>query len=161
MIVFNVCCSNDHEFEGWFADSASFDEQVEAGAVNCPVCGDSNVRKAPSAPRLGGIRKGREEASARAGARAGSNAAPNAAMGPQGPDGDKLREYTTALHDLKKHIEDNSDYVGDRFPEEARKIHYGEADPRAIHGEATPDEARELNEEGVEFHRIPWPKTDA
>ncbi|MEK9647438.1 MAG: DUF1178 family protein, partial [Alphaproteobacteria bacterium] len=65
------------------------------------------------------------------------------------------------LHEMKKHIEENSDYVGDKFPEEARKIHYGETEVRAIHGEATPEEAAELNEEGVTFHRIPWPKTDA
>ena len=153
MIVFNVSCSKDHVFEGWFSDSASFDEQVEAGAVTCPVCGDSKVRKVLSAPRLGGLSKGRDEAA--------PNAAPNAAMGSQGPDGDKLREYLSALHDLKKHVVENSDYVGERVPEEARKIHYGETDPRAIHGEATADEARELHDEGVEFHRIPWPKTDA
>jgi hypothetical protein len=149
MIVFDVSCSKDHVFEGWFKDSESFDEQVSAGAVTCPVCGDSDVRKALAAPRLGGIRKGKDDTPT------------NAAMGPASPDSEKLKEYVAALHEMKKHIEENSDYVGDKFPEEARKIHYGETEARAIHGEATPEEAAELNEEGVDFHRIPWPKTDA
>lgn len=147
MIVFDVSCSNEHVFEGWFRDSESFGEQVEAGAVTCPVCGDSNVRKALMAPNVAGIRKGKDES------------APNAAMGAR--DG-KLAEFVEALHELKKHVEENSDHVGDRFPEEARKIHYGETEARSIHGEATPDEAAELIDEGVDFHRIPWPgKSDA
>lgn len=150
MIVFDVNCSKDHVFEGWFKDSESFDEQVSAGAVTCPVCGDSKVRKALSAPRLGGLRKGRDDSTAKA--------PPKAAMG---PDGEKLQEYLSALRELKKHVEENSENVGDRFPEEARKIHYGETEPKSIYGEATPEEASELLEEGVDFHRIPWPKTDA
>ena len=149
MIVFDVSCSKDHVFEGWFKDSESFDEQVAAGAVTCPVCGDTAVRKALMAPRLGGMRKGKEDAT------------PNAAMGQGGPDKEKLREYVAALHELKREVEANSDYVGDKFPEEARKIHYGETEARAIHGEATADEAAELHDEGVDFVRIPWPKTDA
>ena len=72
-----------------------------------------------------------------------------------------MNEYVEALYELKKHVEENSDYVGDKFPEEARKIHYGEEEPRSIHGEATSDEADELVEEGVDFQRIPWPKPDA
>ena len=83
---------------------------------------------------------------------------PNAAMSPKNA---MMNEYVEALYELKKHVEENSDYVGDKFPEEARKIHYGEEDPRSIHGEATPDEAEELIEEGVDFQRIPWPKPDA
>ena len=142
MIVFDVSCSNEHVFEGWFKDSDSFDEQVEAGAVTCPVCGDGKVRKALMAPNVAGIRKGKDDS------------APNAAMG--APDG-KLAEFVQALHELKRHVEDNSDYVGDKFPEEARKIHYGDAAARSIHGEAA-----ELIDEGVDFHRIPWPgKSDA
>ena len=85
-------------------------------------------------------------------------ALPNAAMSPRNA---ATNDYVEALYELKKHVEENSDYVGDKFPEEARKIHYGEEDPRSIHGEATPDEAKELVEEGVDFQRIPWPKPDA
>ena len=147
MIVFDVTCSNDHTFEGWFKDSETFESQAKAGEVACPVCGDTHVRKGLMAPRLGGVRKGKDDAE------------PVAAMG---PDNEKLNEYVSALNELKKHVEENSDYVGDKFPEEARKIHYGETDARSIYGEATPEEAAELKEEGVDFHRIPWPtKPDA
>ena len=149
MIVFDVSCSKDHVFEGWFKDSDSFDEQVEARAVTCPVCGDSDVRKALMAPRIGGLRKGKDEISA-----PGDMPVPNAVM--DAPDG-KLTEFVEALHELKKHVEENSDNVGDKFPEEARKIHYGETEARSIHGEASPEEAAELIEDGVDFHRIPWP----
>ena len=146
MIVIDVKCSKGHVFEGWFKDNASFVEQVEAGAIVCPECGDTHVARALMAPNLGGMRKGKDEA------------APNAAMAPKDP---ALNEYVEALYELKKHVEENSDYVGDKFPEEARKIHYGEEEPRSIHGEATPEEAEELVEEGVDFQRIPWPKPDA
>lgn len=165
MIVFDVSCSNDHVFEGWFKDSESFGEQVEAGAVSCPVCGDTKVQKALMAPNVAGIRKGKDDAPAglsmdSAGMpEAAPNAAPNAAMDTS--DG-KLAEFVEALHEFKKHVEENSDYVGDTFPEEARKIHYGETEARSIYGEATPEEAEELVEEGVDFHRIPWTgKTDS
>ena len=146
MIVIDVRCSNGHVFEGWFKDNTSFDEQVEAGALACPKCGDTNTRRALMAPNLGGMRKGKDEV------------APNAAMSPRDP---ALNDYIEALYELKKHVEENSDYVGDRFPDEARKIHYGEEEPRSIHGEATPEEAEELVEEGIDFQRIPWPKPDA
>lgn len=152
MIVFDVSCSNEHVFEGWFKDTDSFEEQVEAGAVTCPVCGDADVRKALMAPNVAGIRKGKDDA-------ATTSSASGAAMGPQD---EKLNEFVEAMHELKKHVEENSDYVGDKFPEEARKIHYGETEARSIHGEASPDEAAELIDEGVDFHRIPWPgKSDA
>lgn len=152
MIVFDVSCSNEHVFEGWFKNTESFDEQVEAGAVTCPVCGDAKVRKALMAPNVSGIRKGKDDA-------VPSTGASNAVM--DAPDG-KLTEFVEAMHELKKHVEENSDYVGDKFPEEARKIHYGETEARSIHGEASPDEAAELIDEGVDFHRIPWPgKSDA
>jgi len=151
MIVFDVSCSNEHVFEGWFRDSDSFGEQVEAGAVTCPVCGDTKVRKALMAPNVAGTRKGRDEAAA--------PGAQNVAMG--APD-DRLVDFIEALHEFRKHVEQNSDYVGDTFPGEARKIHYGETEARSIYGEATPEEAKELQEEGVDFHRIPWTvKTDA
>lgn len=163
MIVYDVNCSNDHVFEGWFRDSDSFGEQVEAGAVSCPVCGDTKVRKALMAPNVAGIRKGKDDHPVHGGSHdvpdVVPDAGPNAAMG--APDG-KLAEFVEALHEFKKHVEDNSDYVGDTFPEEARKIHYGETEARSIYGEATPEEAEELVDEGVDFHRIPWTgKTDA
>lgn len=147
MIVFDVTCANEHTFEGWFKDGATFDAQVAAGEVACPVCGDTKVHKGLAAPRLGGLRKGKSEP------------APVAAGGTPDP---KIDEYVRALHELKKHVEENSEYVGEKFPEEARKIHYGETEARAIYGEASAEEAEELHEEGVDFQRIPWPgKPDA
>ncbi len=141
MIVFDVTCARDHSFEGWYKDAATFDRLVSEGAVACPVCGDTDLKKSLSAPRLGGMRKGRDEAPP--------------------PRADReavtMKEVMTGVRELKRHVEENSDYVGDRFPEEARKIHYGETEPQSIHGEATPEEAAELREEGVDFHRIPWP----
>jgi hypothetical protein len=104
------------------------------------------------APNVSGLRKGKEDAQAPA-------VTSNALM--ESPDG-KLAEFVEAMQELKKHVEENSDYVGDSFPEEARKIHYGETEGRSIHGEASPDEAAELIDEGVDFHHIPWPgKSDA
>lgn len=159
MIVFDVSCSNEHVFEGWFRDSGSFGEQVEAGAVTCPVCGDTKVQKAMMAPNVAGIRKGKDDVPPTGAPNGASNAAPNAAM--DVPDG-KLAEFVEALHEFKKNVEENSDYVGDTFPEEARKIHYGETEARSIYGEATPEEAEELVDEGVDFQRIPWTgKSDA
>ena len=148
MIVFDVSCSNDHVFEGWFKDTDSFGEQVEAGVVTCPVCGDSDVRKALMAPNVAGTRKGKDDA-----------AAPNAVMAP--PDGDAA-DFIEALHELKKHVEENSDYVGDTFPEEARKIHHGEVEKRNIYGDASNEDVEELREEGIEISQMPWvPRHDS
>lgn len=159
MIVFDVSCSNEHVFEGWFRDSDSFSEQVEAGAVTCPVCGNTKVQKAMMAPNVAGLRKGKDDAPLTVVPNRAPNAAPNAAMDSSGR---QFVEFVEALHEFKKNVEENSDYVGDTFPEEARKIHYGETEARSIYGEATPEEAEELVDEGVDFQRIPWTgKSDA
>ncbi len=145
MIVFNLTCSNDHTFEAWFKDSESFDHQVEQGLVSCPVCGDCNVRKAVSAPRLGGLSK--------------NSTVPDMTepSSPEMPKNPQLAAYLSAMREIKSYVEKNSDYVGEKFPEEARKIHYGETEARSIHGEASSEEAASLRDEGIEFHRIPWP----
>lgn len=134
MILFDLLCSNDHRFEGWFKSGDTFDAQVATGEVTCPVCGDGAVRKALSAPAL--IKGSGQPATAGRAAIAV-----------------KLRE---AMTELRRQVETNCDYVGDRFPEEARRIYYGETEERAIYGEATADEAKELHEEGVEVVAIPW-----
>lgn len=140
MILYDVRCSNGHVFEGWFRDGASYDEQAEAGAVVCPVCGDTAVAKAPMAPR---IASGRGRGGGQAGAR-------------------MPVEMREALVKLRGEVESKCDYVGGEFPEEARKIHYGETGKRDIYGEATDDEARELTEEGIKVGKIPWiPRTDS
>lgn len=148
MIVFDLKCHKDHVFEAWFPDSASFAEQVGAGKVICPVCGSGKVAKALMAPNLVGTKgekppapqprdHGRPETVAMA-------------------ESAKAGEMRRLLRELRKHVEQNCDYVGPRFAEEARKIHYGESDPRGIYGETSDAEAQALEEEGVEVARVPW-----
>ena len=136
MILFALRCAADHEFEGWFRDGATFDRQSAGGKISCPQCGDTSVTKAPMAPRVARSRS--------------AGAAPSPA------------ELRKALQELRRHVETNCDYVGERFAEEARRIHYGESDPRGIYGEASADDAKDLADEGIEVSRIPWvPPTDA
>lgn len=134
MISFNLRCPKDHVFEAWFKDSGTFEKQVKAKALQCPSCGDVKIEKALMSPNI-------------------------AARGDPGPPPEKLHN---ALVNFRKMVEDNCDYVGPEFPEEARKIHYGEAEHRNIYGEATMEEALDLSEEGVEFGRVPWvPRADS
>ena len=142
MILYNLRCAGDHEFEVWFKDSATCDGQVEAGEVACPVCGDSRVGKAIMAPRLSRTaRKGASET-----------------LNPV-----QIRtEYLQALREMRRQVEENCDYVGPDFAAEALKIHNGETDERGIYGEATEDETKTLIEEDVPFGRVPWvPREDA
>ncbi|MDX5367137.1 MAG: DUF1178 family protein [Alphaproteobacteria bacterium] len=134
MIRYALICDRDHEFDGWFASSDGFDAQVAAGEVLCPHCGSPDVTKALMAPN---IAKGRASA---------ADTPPQAAL---------AEKMSMMMLALKKHVEENCDYVGDAFAEEARRIHYGEAEHRDIYGEATLDEARELIEEGVEVAPLP------
>ncbi len=136
MILFALRCAADHEFEGWFRNGSAFETQSAAGEIVCPSCGSKKVEKAPMAPHLA---KSRKDEGA--------------------PSPSQIRK---ALEEVRREIEANCDYVGDRFAEEARRIHYGETDRRSIYGEASADDARTLSEEGIEFARIPWPsRTDA
>lgn len=142
MIVYDLRCSADHGFEAWFKDSATYDRQAEAGEIVCPVCGDTRVAKAPMAPRL--ARRSNEGESE------------------PSPVDSKAVQMREALMQLRRHVESNCDYVGDRFAEEARKIHYGETGRRNIYGETTDEQARELVDEGIKVGRIPWlPRTDS
>ena len=144
MIKYNLKCENSHIFEAWFKNSSAYDEQCEKGIISCAICGSSSVEKAPmapSVPRKGNNRKTETVAKETAGQMA-------AAM--------------TALREIRKTVEENCDYVGEKFAEEARKIHYGEVEERGIYGEATEEERSELEEEGVELATIPWvPSSDA
>jgi hypothetical protein len=130
MILFTLRCAAGHEFEGWFRDGDGFADQQKAGEIACPNCGDAQVEKAVMAPRIG---RSREK---------------TPAMSPA--------QMRAALVELRRQVETNCAYVGERFAEEARRIHYGEADPHGIYGEASADESRELAEEGISFGRIPW-----
>ncbi|HEY2446459.1 MAG TPA: DUF1178 family protein [Rhizomicrobium sp.] len=137
MIVYHLRCCGGHEFEGWFRNSAAFDLQEMEGKLVCPVCNATKVGKALMAPALKGG----------AGAR---HAAPEELR--------KMRQFMTGL---RKYVERNADYVGPQFPEEARKIHYGEAEERQIYGEASLKDVKELIEEGVEVAPLPPDINDA
>lgn len=132
MIVFDLVCeARGHIFEAWFGSSADYDAQRQRGLVTCPLC-DAPADKAPMAPRVGP--KG--------------NAAPSAA---------EVKAMMGKLAEMQKQVLANSEHVGDRFPQEARAIHLGESEARAIHGRATPDEAKSLADEGVPLSPLPFP----
>jgi hypothetical protein len=130
MILFTLRCASGHEFDGWFRDGDGFEAQQKAGEITCPQCGDARVEKALMAPNIARSR------------------GKSPALSPA--------QLRAALVELRRQVETNCDYVGERFAEEARKIHYGEADPHGIYGEASADESKELAEEGIEVGRIPW-----
>jgi hypothetical protein len=147
MIRYSLRCERDHTFESWFQSSSAFDSQLKRKLVSCPICGSAKVEKAIMAPRIVG-KKGRETAPPPAPA-AETPAAQTPLMMAQ------ERELRTKLKELRDHIVKNADNVGERFPNEARKMHYGEIEHRPIYGEASPDEARALIEEGVEVSPLP------
>jgi hypothetical protein len=150
MIRYALVCDKGHDFESWFADSASYDEQAKRKLIACPHCGSAKVEKAIMAPRLAGSRKGAMPAESPAAApEKPQEKAPVAMLSPQ------ERELRTKLKELRDHLTQNADNVGPKFPEEARKMHYGEIEHRSIYGEATPDDAKALAEEGIEFHPLP------
>ncbi len=148
MIRYALVCERRHEFESWFANSAAYDKQAARGLVTCPACGSAKVEKAIMAPRLARTKKS-GTAARREPASAPDAAAPVAMISPQ------EREVRSKLKELREHLTKNADYVGTKFPEEARKMHYGEVEHRSIYGEATPDDAETLREEGIEFHPLP------
>jgi hypothetical protein len=135
VIVYRLICSSGHEFDGWFRDSNTFDAQSTKGTLECPVCGDKKLSKAIMAPAL---KKRTESVPAQS------------PMAP--PDSQKIQQFMAGY---RKFIQDNAEYVGPKFPEEARKIHYGEAEERHIYGESSLKEARELIEEGIEVAPVP------
>ncbi len=161
MILYDLKCRKNHVFETWFRDSASYDEQVEAGAIACPTCGSRKVEKALMAPRLS--RSGRTRDAARQSGEDKARGGPGGKMAMRAvKETAEAAEVMGKLRELRKNVEENCDYVGGEFAEEARKIHYGEEDPRSIYGETSDKQAEELHEEGVTFSRIPWaPRRDS
>jgi hypothetical protein len=155
MIRYALVCDRKHEFESWFPGSAAFERQTKRGLVACPVCGSTKVEKALMTPRLGrNSKRGRVEEPEAAPsppppAPAADAPAPVAMMSPQ------EREVRTKLKELREHLLANAEHVGRKFPEEARKMHYGEIEHRSIFGEASAQEAKDLADEGVEFHPLP------
>lgn len=149
MIVYSLSCSKGHGFEGWFASIAAFDEQAAGGKLLCPVCRSRKITKSPMAPALSSaVGQGKREAPAV------PVSAPAAAATPQRMP-EELRKMRQFMTGLRKFVEQNAEYVGPKFPEEARKIHYGETEERHIYGEASLDEAADLVEEGIEVAPLP------
>ena len=153
MIRYTLACRSGHEFESWFQNSSAYDAQVTRGLIVCPACGSSEVEKAlmtPSLSRSVIASKQRSAADPAPDVAAASAAkAPVAIMSPQ------ERELRTKLRELRDQLTQSAEHVGPRFPEEARKMHYGETEHRSIYGEASADEARALIDEGIEFHPLP------
>jgi len=151
MIKYALICDEHHEFESWFPDSAAYDKQAKRKLIACPQCGSTAVEKAIMAPRISGARKraAAAEPTAEAPAPAQAEKAPVAMLSPQ------EQEFRAKLKELRDHLTKNADNVGPKFPEQARKMHYGEIEHRSIYGEASPQEANDLAEEGIEFHPLP------
>jgi hypothetical protein len=153
MIRYSLRCEKDHSFESWFQSSAAYDSQVRRKLVGCPLCGSAKVEKAIMAPRIVG-KKGRDRAAAPV------EAPPAVPAEVAAPESTPLlmtqeRELRAKLRELRDHIVKSADNVGERFPNEARKMHYGDIEHRPIYGEASPEEARALIDEGVEVSPIP------
>src|SRR3954467_11417591 len=156
MIRYSLVCERKHEFEIWFKNSADYDKQSKRGLVTCPSCGSEKVEKALMAPSLGrGTRKGSTEIAVPAATPVAEAPAPVESKAPVAMMSPQEREFRTKLKELRDHLTKNADNVGAKFPEEARKMHYGEIEHRSIFGEASPQEAKELLEEGVEVHPLP------
>jgi hypothetical protein len=153
MIRYNLRCERDHAFESWFQSSSAYESQEKRKLVNCPVCGSVKVERAIMAPRIVS-KKGRDKAEPVA------VAATTPSTDLTAPASTPLlmaqeRELRAKLKELRDHIVKNADNVGERFPNEARKMHYGDIDHRPIYGEASPDEARSLIDEGIEVSPLP------
>ena len=162
MIHYQLRCGGGHAFDGWFRDSTAFDQQSAAGFTTCPVCGVADVKRALMAPALS--KKGRkpptqvEPASPAETSSATDVASATAAPVAGGvlPDG-----VRAMLQKMRAEVEKRCDYVGPEFAAEARRIHSGESEKRGIYGEATPDEAERLADDGIEVAQIPWvPRAD-
>ena len=156
MILYRLRCSKGHEFESWFKDSKSYERQEKKSLIGCAVCGDGKIERAPMAPRLG-----RSAKKAEAEQPAATPQVPAPAPSPQQQQMAALakhmpKELREALLKAREQVEKNCEHVGNKFAEEARKIHYGESDKRGIYGETSDEEAEALADEGIEFGRLPW-----
>ncbi len=151
MIHYQLRCDRDHEFDGWFNDSAGFEKQAKRGLIECPTCGGTKVERALMAPAI----STREKASAPP----PQPVLPTQQVLPPAPkaDGPPMPAQLVALlQRMRTEVEKNCDYVGPSFAEEARKIHYGEVEAHGIYGETTPAEAEALADEGIEVQSLPW-----
>ena len=152
MIRYSLRCEKDHSFESWFQSSSVYDAQVRRKLVACPVCGSAKVEKAIMAPQIAS-KRGREITAPTQEPAASATEITAPASTPLLMA--QERELRVKLKELRDHIVRNADNVGERFPNEARKMHYGDMEHRPIYGEASPDEARALIDEGVEVSPLP------
>jgi len=163
MIRYALNCTDGHVFESWFQNSGAFEKQKKRDLVTCPICGSAKVEKAIMSPQL--VRTDVERPPAPIPPPPAPPLNPQAvppvpAPVPAGKSSVAImsrqeRELRQKLRELRDHVTKNANYVGGRFPEEARKMHYGEIEHRSIYGEASPDDAKALHEEGIEFHPLP------
>ena len=153
MIHYNLRCDKGHAFESWFQSSSAYEAQEKRKLVNCPVCGSAKVERGIMAPQIVS-KRGRESAEA-APAPAAATTTEVAAPASTPLMMAQERELRAKLKELREHIVKNADNVGERFPNEARKMHYGDIEHRPIYGEASPEEARALIDEGVEVTPLP------
>ncbi len=155
MIRYALVCHQGHGFESWFQDSAAYDKQAKRGLVTCPHCGSEKVEKAIMAPRVKTTKRGRrtvEPVAEPVAADAPAPAETNQQVAFMSPQEVELR---AKLKELREHLTSNAENVGRKFPEEARRMHYGEIEHRSIYGEASAEDAKELADEGIEFHPLP------
>jgi hypothetical protein len=158
LIRYALECEQEHGFEAWFRSSDDFERQQAAELLSCPVCGSHAVTRALMAPAVSTSRKRAEIAAAAAVPKPAT--VPEAAPSPAAPMPVALPDPRAAalaemVRQLRRHVEENGENVGPRFPEEARKIHYGETDARGIYGQASRDEVEALLDEGIEVHALP------
>jgi hypothetical protein len=157
MIRYSLVCDRQHSFDAWFNSSSDYDRQARRRLVTCPACGSARVEKALMAPSIShaGRPAGRREAAPNilanepAPSPAPETNEPVAMLSPQ------EREVRAKLKELREHLTKNADNVGKKFPEEARQMHYGEIEHRSIYGEASPQDAKDLHDEGIEFYPLP------
>jgi len=139
MIHYDLICDKGHAFDGWFRNSSAYDEQAGRGLLTCTHCGSGKVEKQLMAPGIP-AKSNRK-----------SDSATKMVAAPADP---RLAELMNMVRVMRRHVEENAEYVGDRFADEARKIHYEESDQRGIYGQTTADEAKALVEEGITVHAL-------
>ena len=160
MIRYTLVCARSHRFEGWFKSSVAYDRQAKRGLVACPRCGSAEVTKAVMAPSVKATGEKKRKSRTQAITSAPSAPGDPSATGPETAQTlasipAPQREFQKLMRKVREHVVNNAEYVGPRFAEEARKIHYEESEKRGIYGEASREEARDLTEEGIEVYPLP------
>ncbi|MGH6873520.1 MAG: DUF1178 family protein [Aestuariivirgaceae bacterium] len=139
MIHYDLICKHGHIFDGWFSNSSAYEEQRKGSAIACPVCSTGEIDKQLMAPGIG--RKSNQTSETRTPMVAATDP--------------RVKKLMQKMRELRQYVESTADYVGDRFAQEARRIHYNEAEERGIYGETTTEDARALLEEGIDVHPLP------